>query len=206
MYRQNEGSFLAGAYAVLMSKSRMVGVIGGMDIPVINDFFAGYEQGAKTADPNAVVITGYVGSFTDPEKARQMALDMYQKGAEIIFQVAGPNSGMGVFKAAQESGRYAIGVDTDQAVVIEKTDPQLANLILTSMMKNINVSLYRAMKLYVQGQLPFGKTETLGLADRGTGLAKNIYYESATPADIKAKIDQLEKDIIDGKIIVKSVY
>lgn len=205
-YKQNEGSYLAGLYAGLMSQSKIVGVIGGQDIPVINDFIVGYKQGAKDAGvPEQNVIVQYAGGWNDPAKGKEIALAMYQQGADIVFNVAG-GTGVGIFQAAQEVNKYAIGVDSDQALIIETTNPEQAKHILTSMMKNVDNSLYRAIKLYLEGKLPFGQAEALGIAEGGVGLAKNKYYEEMTPADVKAKIDQAEKDILEGKIVVDTVF
>ncbi|MCX8025400.1 MAG: BMP family ABC transporter substrate-binding protein [Thermanaerothrix sp.] len=205
-YKQNEGSYLAGLYAGLMSKSKIVGVIGGQDIPVINDFIVGYKQGAKDAGVSEQnVIVQYAGGWNDPAKGKEIALAMYQQGADIVFNVAG-GTGVGIFQAAQEVNKYAIGVDSDQALIIETTNPEQAKHILTSMMKNVDNSLYRAIKLYLEGKLPFGQAEALGIAEGGVGLAKNKYYEEMSPADVKAKIDQAEKDILEGKIVVDTVF
>jgi len=205
MYKQNEGSYLAGVYAGAMSKSGIIGSVGGQDIPVINDFIVGYEQGAKSVNPNVQSIKQYAGGWNDPAKGKELALAMYQQGADIVFQIAG-GTGVGVFQAAQEVGKMAIGVDSDQAMIIKETNPEQAKFIPTSMMKNVDNSLYRALKLHIEGKLPYGKAESLGVAEGGVGLAKNEFYDAATPADVKAKIDQAEKDLMGGKIKVDTVF
>ena len=126
--------------------------------------------------------------------------------ARISSSQVAAGTGMGVFQAAQELGKTAIGVDSDQATIIKETNPDQAKVILTSMMKNVDNSLYRALKLHVEGKLPYGSAESLGVVDGGVGLAKNDIYEAATPADVKAKIDQAEKDLVDGKVKVDSVF
>jgi basic membrane protein A and related proteins len=201
-YKQNEGSYVAGLYAGLMSKTKTIGAVGGQDIPVINDFMVGYKQGAKDAgiDPSKVIIQ-YAGGWNDPAKGKELALAMYQQGADIVFQVAG-GTGVGVFQAAQESNKWAIGVDSDQASIIKATNPDQAKVIITSMMKNVDNSLYRALKMYLAGTLPFGKAEALGVGEGGVGIAKSENYTSLTPADVIAKIDQAEKDLLAGKIKV----
>ncbi|MEI7988687.1 MAG: BMP family ABC transporter substrate-binding protein [Chloroflexota bacterium] len=205
MYKQNEGSYLAGLFAGLMSKTGIVGAVGGQDIPVINDFIIGYEQGAIDARADIKVIKQYATGWDDPAKGKELALAMYQQGADIVFQIAG-GTGFGIFQAAQEMGMYAIGVDSDQAIAIEETNPQQAKVILTSMMKNVDNSLYRALKLHLEGKLPYGTGEALGVAEGGVGLAKNKFYDAATPADVKAKIEQAEKDLLAGKIKVDTVF
>ncbi|HWQ21028.1 MAG TPA: BMP family ABC transporter substrate-binding protein [Methanotrichaceae archaeon] len=203
LYKQNEGSYLAGAYAGLMTKSGVIGVIGGMDTPAINDFIVGYEQGARFMRPDIKVIKRFAGSWNNTTIGKEIATDIYGQNADIIFQVAG-GTGVGVFQAAQESGRYAIGVDSDQASIVEETNPDEAKVILTSMMKNVDNSLYRALGHYMAGKLNFGHAERLGIREGGVGIARNKYYEEATPAEVKAKVDQVEKDLIEGTIKVDS--
>ena len=207
-YKQNEGSYLAGVYAGLMTKSGIIGEIGGQDIPVINDFIVGYEQGAKSVKPDIKVVKQYVGganAWNDPAKGKELGLAMYQQGADIIFQIAA-GSGLGVFQAAQDMEKYAIGVDSDQATIIKDTNPEQAKVILTSMLKNVDNSLYRAIKMHIEGKLPYGTAEALGVAEGGVGLAKNDVYDAATPAEAKAKIEQAEKDLLAGKIVVETAF
>jgi len=203
IYKQNEGSNLAGVYAGLMTRSGVIGVIGGMDSPAINDFIVGYEQGARSVRPDIQVIRRYAGSWNNTTLGKEIATDIYGQNADIIFQVAG-GTGMGVFQAAHESGKYAIGVDSDQAAIVEETNPEEARVILTSMMKNVDNSLYRALERYTSSKLSFGQVEKLGIIEGGVGIARNKYYEESTPAEVKAKIDQAQRDIIDGKVKINS--
>jgi basic membrane protein A len=205
LYKQNEGAYLAGVYAGLMTKSGTIGILGGQNTAIINDFIAGYEQGAMSVRPDVNILVRYADSFNDAARGEALAEEMYGEGADIIFQAAGA-TGLGVFKAANESGKHAIGVDSDQALMIEKTDPEEAKHILTSMMKNVDNSLYRALKLYNEGRAPFGRAEALGIKEGGVGLARNKYYDEATPADVKARVDRAEMDIRDGKINVDSTF
>jgi basic membrane protein A len=151
------------------------------------------------------VIVQYAGGWNDPVKGKEIALAMYQQGADIVFQIAG-GTGVGVFQAAEETGNFAIGVDSDQATIIKDTDPEQANFILTSMLKNVDNSLYRALKMYVEGTLPFGTAESLGVAEGGVGIAKNDIYDKATPDDVKAKVEAAEKELLDGKVTVDTVF
>ncbi|MGC8787962.1 MAG: BMP family lipoprotein, partial [Anaerolineae bacterium] len=213
LYKQNEGSYLAGVYAAMMTQKplpgmndkKIIGVIGGMDIPVINDFIVGYKQGARDVDPETQVIVQYSGGWNDPAKGKEITLAMYEQGADIVFNVAG-GTGMGIFEAAEEQNHYAIGVDSDQAIIVKDTDPQQAERILTSMLKNVDNSLFRALKLHLEGKLVYGQAEYLGIAEGGVGLAKNEYYEKYTPADVKARVEQAEKDILEGKIKVDTAF
>ena len=204
-YKQNEGSYLAGLYAGLMTETGIVGAVGGQDIPVINDFIVGYEQGVLSVDADYQVIVNYADSWNDPAKGKELALAMYQQGADYVFQIAG-GTGVGVFQAAQEVGKYAIGVDSDQALIIEETNPEQAAVIPTSMMKNVDNSLYRGLKMHLEGTLPYGTAESLGVAEGGVGLAKNKFYEEMTPQDVLDVIAQAEQDLIDGKIDVATAF
>ncbi|MDK2981237.1 MAG: basic rane protein [Chloroflexota bacterium] len=205
-YKQNEGSYLAGLYAGLMSQTGMVGAVGGMDIPVINDFMVGYVQGAGEAGiPAENVLVQYAGGWSDPAKGKELALTIYQQGADVVFQVAG-GTGEGVFYAAQESGNWAIGVDSDQYTIEKETNPELADTILTSMLKNVDNSLYRALSMYFDGTLPVGTNEVLGIAEGGVGLAYNDYYEEMTPQDVKDKIAETQQKVIDGDIVIETVF
>ncbi|MEN4100117.1 MAG: BMP family ABC transporter substrate-binding protein, partial [Anaerolineaceae bacterium] len=155
-------------------------------------------------DPNNVIVQ-YAGGWNDPVRGKEIALAMYHQGADIVFQIAG-GTGVGVFQAAEETGNFAIGVDSDQAMIIKDTDPEQANFILTSMLKNVDNSLYRALRMFVEGTLPFGQAENLGVAEGGVGLAKNEIFDRVTPDDVKAKIAQVEQDLLDGKITVDTVF
>ncbi len=144
-------------------------------------------------------------SWNDSLRGEEIAEAMYGHNADIVFQVAG-GTGMGVFKAAVESGHYAVDVDSDQAFAIEKDNPEEARHILTSTMKNVGNGLYRALDLYAKGNLTFGKAEVLGIKEGGVGLARNKYYEMNTPDDVKARVDKAERDRLTGNISVKIVF
>ena len=205
LFRQNEGAYLAGVYAGLMTESGTIGLLGGQNSTTINDFVVGYRQGAESVRPDVVVLVRYAETWNDAALGEEMATEMYNEGADIVFQAAG-TTGLGVFKAAEASGKRAIGVDSDQALIIEKTDPDQASHILTSMMKNVGASLYRALGLYVEGELPFGEAETLGVKEGGVGLARNRYYEEATPEEVKVAVDRAEEYIREGRITVETAF
>jgi basic membrane protein A len=205
LYRQNEGAYLAGVYAGLMTRSNIIGILGGQNSTTINDFVVGYRQGARSVNPDIDVLVSYAESWNDPAKGEAMAEKMYDQGADIVFQAAG-TTGLGVFPAALKSGKYAIGVDSDQGEIIEGTDPEQAGQILTSAMKNVDNSLYRALALYVGGRLPFGRAETQGIKEDAVGLAKSRRYLENAPDDIKARMNQTEIDIRDGRIEVETAF
>ncbi|MCY4147138.1 MAG: BMP family ABC transporter substrate-binding protein, partial [Chloroflexi bacterium] len=212
-YAQNQGSFLAGVYAAAITASMMegtndapiIGAVGGQQIPVIDDFIVGYEQGACLVNPDTQSIVQYAGSWNDPARAKEITLAMYEQGADIVFQIAG-GSGVGVFEAAHEQGHYAIGVDSDQAAIVAETDPDQAERILTSMLKNVDNSIFRAITLHLDGELPYGSAESLGIPEGGVGLAKNEFYDAATSDDIKAMLDAAEAAVVNGDIEVQTVF
>ena len=213
LYKQNEGSFLVGALAALITTSnleyanpeKVIGFLGGMDIPVINDFKIGYEEGAHYIDPEVKVLVSYAGSFSDPAKGKELVLAQYDQGADIAFNVAG-ETGLGLLDAAKEKKRYAIGVDSDQYLLYKDSDPEKASFIITSMLKNVDKSLYRAIKLYLEGKLEFGKAEALGIKEDGVGIADNENFKKLVPQEFVEKIKEIEKKILNGEIKVDTAF
>jgi basic membrane protein A len=213
LYAQNEGSFLAGVYAGAMTTSDLdgmntdpiIGAVGGQPIPVIDDFIVGYEQGACLVNPDVRVLVNYAGDWDDPATGKEMTLAMYEQKADIVFQIAG-GTGVGVFEAAQEQNHYAIGVDSDQATIIADTDPDQAQHILTSMQKNVDLSLYRAVDLYLNGELPLGEAEIIGIAEGGVGLSENDIYYNSTPENVLDLIDAVTAAVENGDITINTVF
>lgn len=209
LFKQNEVSYLAGALAGLMTKTEgidginasdsIISVLGGQDSIVINDFVVGYIQGAKDVNPDIKVATSYVGNFDDAAKGKDLALSMFNAGSDIGFCVAG-NAGNGQIEAAKETGKYAIGVDSDQAALM----PDYAASIPTSAVKNVGNALYAAIKEAMAGELSYGVVESFGLADGGVELVKDAHYEEIVPEDIRKTIDELEQKVIKGEITVNS--
>ncbi|MNO24131.1 Membrane lipoprotein TmpC precursor [compost metagenome] len=208
-YKVNDASFLAGAAAALTTTSglpnanpeKIIGFLGGLDVPGINAFLVGYIEGAQYVDPDIKVITSYAGDFGDPAKGKELALVQYNSGADVIFGAAG-GTGLGIFDAAKEKKKYAIGVDSDQSEMLKDTDPEKANLIITSSMKNVDQSILRAVKKYKEGTLEFGKRETLSFTEGAVGIAKNDVYNSAFTDEMKARIDEIEQKLISKEITV----
>lgn len=203
VYKQNEGSYLAGVLAAqattntqafpLSSGSKKVGLVGGMDIPIINDFVEGYKKGVETVDPSIEVLVSYVGDFTDSNKGFDQATAMYEQGADVVFQVAG-GAGIGVLKAAEQSNKYAIGVDSNQNALHQ-------GHILASMLKNIGVSLQSAVEDYKAGNLAFGKTTEYGLSNNGVSLTFDDNGD-IVPQEIQDQIKDYAQKVIDGEVQV----
>lgn len=195
LYAQNEGSFLAGYAAAKMSETGVVGAVGGEDDVTINDFFVGYEQGAKYADPDCQVVKNYVGDYDDPAGGKEFALALHDKGADVIFQVAG-NTGNGVIEAAAENGFYAIGVDSDQKYMNE-------DVVICSMLKEVGNSIYDAVVSYMNGTFQGNRT---WVADMATGYIRLGYgtegMAQQIPDELKAELEALAQKIVDGEIVV----
>jgi basic membrane protein A len=169
-----------------VTKAPILGAVGGLPIPVVDDFIDGFIAGAKEADPRVRVLRQYANSFGDPATAKDIAKAMVAQGAGLVFQVAG-GSGQGVIEAAAETGRWVIGVDADQHLLYRDAYPQRAARILTSVMKHVDVALLQALRRWRAGQLQFGGAESLGLAEGGVSLATSgPGWAALPPADIAA--------------------
>ncbi|MCT4596543.1 MAG: BMP family ABC transporter substrate-binding protein [Vallitalea sp.] len=213
MYKQNEGAFLAGALAAKVTTSnnenvnvaKKIGFLGGMDIPVINDFLIGYIEGAQYVEPDIEVAISYVGNFNDSAKGKEVALMQYMSGVDVGFNVAGA-AGLGQLDAAKELTKYAIGVDADQAMQFKETDPDKSELIITSVLKRVDNSILRAITMHINETLPYGEAEVLGFAENAVGLAENEYYESILPHELRAEVNEIKKKISNGEISVGTAF
>lgn len=208
-YSTNQVSFLAGAVAALATKSDMpqanednvIGFLGGMDIPGINAFLVGYIQGAKYVDPDIKVAVSYAGDFVNPAKGKELSLIQYNSGVDVIFNVAG-GTGLGIFDAAKEKSKYAIGVDSDQAALLKDTDSEKANLIITSAIKKIDTAILEAVTKAKEGTLETGKREVLGFVENGVGIAENDIYKDVFPAELQAQVEDIKKRLMNNEITV----
>ena len=152
-YKQNEGSYLAGVLAALVTESKdmpnanedkKIGFVGGSEHPIITDFLVGYIAGAKSVDPDIKVYVSYIGSWDDTAKGKETAIAQYNQGVDIIFPAA-EQAGLGCVEAAAEMGKYIIGVDSDQAMLFSGSDEAKANVILSSVLKNVGDSLVKSV-------------------------------------------------------------
>ncbi|HAN87457.1 MAG TPA: hypothetical protein DCQ13_07405, partial [Firmicutes bacterium] len=198
VYKEAERGFVVGAIAGLMtakkgdprivSDKQIVGVIGGMDIPLIRANVAGYIAGAKYVNPGVEVKHAYVGDWADPAKCKEMANAMLDEGVDVLWLAAG-RSGLGGIKAAEERNRYAIGADSDQGYLAP-------NNILTNGMKLVDRTVYIAINDVLKGQFKSG-VNMLGLKERALG-----YSKSLVPADIISQVDKLASRVVAGDIVV----
>ena len=201
MFEEQEGSYLVGALAAMHSPSGKIGFIGGMDVPMIRRFEMGYEAGVKKINPKAEVFSNYLGvtgeAWNNPPKAKELALNQYNRGADVIFVAAG-NSGLGVFDAASEKKKLAIGVDSNQNWI-------KPGFILTSMLKHVDEAVYDSIKLFKDGKYTTGLTR-YGVKSKGVDYSMDENNKTlVSAADIK-KVEELRSDIINGKIKVPDYY
>ncbi|HZP80018.1 MAG TPA: BMP family ABC transporter substrate-binding protein [Chthonomonadaceae bacterium] len=193
-FREEQGSFLVGYLAGAMSKTKTIGFVGGLDIPLIHKFEAGYRAGAKTADPNVKVIAAYTGDWNDVNKGKSQAMQLIGNGADILYQAAG-KAGLGAIQAAKEKGPgyYAIGVDRDQ-------DDEAPGRVLTSMVKRVDNAVYDTIKRVKEGRFQPG-VQLYDLKSDGVGLSAMKYTKQEVPAETLARLEKIKKMIADGQIV-----
>jgi basic membrane protein A len=198
-FAEEQGSFLVGAAAALKSKAGNVGFVGGVEVDLIKKFEAGFIAGAKAANPNIKIQTKYLSQppdfsgFADPAKGKTAAEGMFQAGADVVYHAAG-GSGGGVFTAAKAAGKQAIGVDSDQALTAA---PEVKDVIITSMIKKVDVAVYDFIKAEADGKFTAGEK----IFDLKAG---GVDYSTTGGKvdDIKPKLDDYKQQIIDGKLTV----
>jgi basic membrane protein A and related proteins len=203
--QEQEGSFLAGALAAMMTTEtdlaginadKIIGFVGGMEVPSVVRWFSGYEAGAKYIDPEIQVNISYVGSFNDPAKAKELAKAMFQdQGVDIIMSVSGSPGDVGVFEAVQETGLYGIGADVDW-------DQQVPGHILTSVLKKTDVEVYNVIARFIDGTLEPGEI-LYGVADGVMDITDMSAMGDAIPQAVKDKIDEIKAAITSGEIVVE---
>jgi basic membrane protein A and related proteins len=200
IFAEHEGSFLVGYLAGLTTKTGTVGFIGGMEVAMIKRFAMGYEAGVKEAKKDAKILVNYAGITSDawanPNRGKELALSQYGRNADVIFAAAGATN-MGVFDAAEEKKQFAIGVDSNQNWV-------KPGLILTSMLKRVDVAVFDTIKSEKEGKFQ-GGPKTFGLADKGIDYAVDANNEKLV-ATHKEKLEKLRGDIVAGKVKVPDYY
>lgn len=206
-YAQNEGSYMVGQLAAGMTESGVVAVNVGMDNPVISDFVTGFINGVQDYDPNVKVVKASVGSWTEPAKMKELCLTQARdQNADVFYQVAG-GSGTGLFEACVETGNWAIGVDSDQyAYYKDSENPELADVILTSMLKNVGDSLVAFFEQVEAGDDVWGKVNHLGLKDNAVGYVDNEFFQENVPQEVRDKMAESKEKIASGELEVQSYY
>jgi basic membrane protein A len=192
LFKEHEGSYLVGAMAILSSKTGKVSFVGGMDIPLIRKFQCGFEQGVKATNPKAEVFANMTGttssSWNDPTRGSELAKAQFARGSDVVFAAAG-GTGAGVYQAAKDAGRLAIGVDSNQNHLQPGT-------MLTSMVKRVDVAVFKVLKNWTPG------VSNLGLKEDGVDYAIDQHNAKLVSPALKAKVDAIKADIIAGKIKV----
>ena len=195
LFKEQETGYLVGYMAGLVTKSGTVSTVGGQKIPPVDRFIAGFQKGAKDANPQVKLINGYSQDFVDQAKCKEVALDQIQKGSDVVFQVAG-GCGLGALDAAAEKGVWGIGVDADQA--------HLGEHVLTSALKRVDVAVFKTIEAAVNDEFTGGGVTVFGLKENGVGLGKT---SPNAPADAvektKAQVDKITAGEIEIPETVK---
>ena len=197
IFKEHEGSFLVGALAALKSENKKVGFVGGMDIPLIRKFACGYEQGAKYISKDAQVFQNMTGStnaaWADPARGAELTKSQFSKGADVVFAAAG-GTGIGVYQAAKDEGKYAIGVDSNQNYLHP-------GIMLTSMVKLVGLATYDVFKKAQAGEFTTG-IDVRGLKEDGIGWALDEHNRALVTPEMEAEINSIKAKIIAGEIQV----
>ena len=197
IFKEHEGSFLVGMAAAMASQTGKVGFVGGMDIPLIRKFALGYVEGAKHVNPDIEIFQNMTGTtpaaWNDPTKGGELARSQFDRGADVVYAAAG-GTGIGVYQAAKDAGKLAIGVDSNQNYIHPGT-------MLTSMIKRVDVAVYESFRAAQDGTWQ-GGIQVLGLAEDGVGWAVDEHNRSLVSDEMEAAVEQARKDIIAGTIQV----
>jgi basic membrane protein A len=195
MYQEDEVGYLAGVLAAGMSKTGTICTVSGMEIPPVQRYVIGYQNGAKWFKPATKALNVYIPVFTDPAKGKETGQSMIGQGCDVVFGVGG-NTGNGGLLAAKEKGLMAIGVDADQY----NTYPEVKDALLSSAQKNVDVSVYEYLKT-VKGGTSKAGVLTANLKNGGVGLAPYHDWDSKIPADVKAKIKEASDGLKAGTLV-----
>lgn len=210
MFKQNEGGYVAGVLAALLSKDAGVnttGFIGGMQIDIINDFGYGFMQGVNKVNEDfgqeMKAYSSYIGDFSNSTKGKSLADTIYSQGAEIVFAAAS-QAGLGCLDSAKNNGKLIIGVDSDQFDYFKDTDPKKADRIVTSILKRVDLALYEACEAYLSGTLEYGVLVTLGMNEEKVGIVENDNYKAKVSEETRAYVSRIISQIKDGSLTVES--
>ena len=193
LFKEQEAGYLAGYLAGLMlaqegGAQQVIGSVGGLKIPPVDRYIAGYQAGAKAASEGIQTLNGYSQDFVDQAKCKEVALDQIGRGASVIFQVAG-QCGLGALSAAQEQNKWGIGVDADQS--------DLGDHILTSAIKKVDVAIFQTIQAVQEGNFSGGEDTVFDVASGGVGLGK---ISDQVPGDIVSQVNEIQERIVNGEI------
>lgn len=197
IFKEHEGSFLAGIMAASVSKSGKVGFVGGMDIPLIRAFGCGYVQGARHANPRVEILQNMTGTtpaaWRDPTRGGELARAQFDRGVDVVYAAAG-GTGLGVLQAAKDQGKLAIGVNSNQNHLHPGS-------VLTSMIKRVDVAVYEAFKAARENRWQAG-LRVLGLKEEGVGVAIDEHNRRLVSAELEATVRKASDDIVAGRLTV----
>jgi len=211
VFEEHQGSFQVGHLAGLVTRrefsagaaettgDRTVGFVGGVDVPLIEKFEAGFRAGVAHASDDIEVLSAYAGAFDDPEAGEALADRMYAEGADIVYHAAG-GSGIGVFRAAQDAGRFAVGVDNDQSVSV----PEYSDVVLASMVKRVDKAVFRSIASLVDGTFTFrvGTVNALGLLEGGVETVYGTEIGPEIPSEVTERLDASRRAIVKDELDV----
>ena len=202
--QEQEGTFLAGALATMMTtdtslenmnEEKIIGFVGGMDVPSVARFLSGLQQGAAYIDPEVEIVIAYVGSFRDPAKAKELALDMIEnQDVDIVYSVCGSAGDVGVFEAIEETGAYAIASDIDW-------DSEVPGHILTSVLKWTDRAVYDVIAREFAGEFTSGEI-AYGVASGVMNITDMSVMGDKIPDSVREKLDEIKAAIASGEIVV----
>ena len=198
-FREEQGSFLVGAVAGLMTGTRSVGFVGGMQTPLVRRFEMGYRAGVEAVCPDCVVHAAYAGTtpdaFKDPAKGKAIAIAEIAAGADVLYHASGA-TGHGVFEAAHDAGRFAIGVDSDQY-------DEMPDTVITSMVKRADVAVFDTIRAVIDGRFE-GGMHVFGVADGAVDYVHEGPHAARLPAAVVAQVEALRREIAAGSLIVQA--
>lgn len=211
LFKQNEGGYLAGALAALMTVAAgktKTGFIGGMKIDIINDFGYGFMQGVNKVneefDKNILAYNSYIGDFFNSPKGKTLADTMFNEGNVEVLFAAASQAGLGTFDSAKNNSKYVIGVDSDQYNYFKDVDHLKANRIVTSVLKRVDLMLYEACESFLENELEYGVLQYEGIKEGKIGIVQNDNYAAIVSADNRAFINDLITGISNKEIVVQS--
>jgi basic membrane protein A len=188
LFKEQEAGYLVGYLAGLVSETGTVSSVGGLKIPPVDRFIAGFQKGATDAKPGIKTLNGYSQDFVDQAKCKEVALDQIGRSSDVVFQVAG-GCGLGALDAADQEGVWGIGVDADQAA--------LGAHVLTSALKRVDVAVFKTIESLVNGSFAGGDVTVFGLAEDGVGLGET---SPDAPADAVAQAEAQIEKIVAGEV------
>ena len=199
-FMQNEGAYLAGILAMSMSKTGVVGFIGGMENANICDFMWGFVEGAKYVNSAGTIAISFTGDWYDSAKAKEITLTQAGMGADVVFPASGPSQ-EGAYEGAAEAGIYSIGVDVDREALYAASNPDWVEHILSSELKCVDVAVERAVRLFAAGELVMGQ-EALGIAEGGVDLCMDGNFRTLVPEDVQKAIEDAKTAIRNGELTI----